>query len=128
MGRFAISTGLAGDVMAALDTVNRLQQVMGQGGEQVFDVVPAVLRKVLKDRLWIDRVDRDGNPFPSFDAFVTHQLWQGLESNVGDLMLYCRKAPDVQQMIRAEVGEAKPHGGARSNQACGTSLKHGTAT
>ena len=89
------------------DLVQSLQQTIGHGGEQVFDVAPIVLRRVIEDRLWAQRKDRDGNLFPSFEAFVTHILWQGLESNIDELLLYCRKHPEVAELIRREVGAAE---------------------
>jgi hypothetical protein len=86
------------------DMIQSLQQAIGHGGEQVFDVAPIVLRRVLEDRLWADRKDKNGNPFPSFEAFATHILWQGLESSIGDLLLYCRKHEEVAKLIRRGRG------------------------
>jgi len=92
------------------DTIQSLQQLIGHGGEQVFDLVPIVLRDVLEHRLWQDRKDRNGQPFRSFEAFATHILWQGLESSVPELLLYCRKHTDVAELIRREVGAMPAHG------------------
>ena len=50
-------------------------------------------------------------PFASFEAFVTHKLWWGLESSIDDLMSYCRNYPDVQKLIRGEVGKLKARPG-----------------
>jgi len=99
--------------MSPHDTaIQSLQQLIGHGGEQVFDLVPLVLRDVLEHRLWEDRKDRNGQPFRSFEAFATHILWQGLESSVPELMLYCRKHQDVAELIRREVegAEYQPRG------------------
>jgi 2-oxo-4-hydroxy-4-carboxy--5-ureidoimidazoline (OHCU) decarboxylase len=92
------------------DMIQSLQQAIGHGGDQVFDVAPRVLRRVLEDRAWADRKDKDGEPFGSFEAFATHILWQGLESSISDLLLYCRKHPEVAELIRREVGAAAEHG------------------
>jgi hypothetical protein len=35
---------------------------------------------------WTKRVDRYCKPFASFEAFVTHRLWWGLESSIDDLL------------------------------------------
>jgi len=92
--------------------IRDLQQAIGHGGEQVFDVAPRVLRRVLEDRLWADQKDRDGQPFRSFEAFATHILWQGLESSIPDLLLYCRNHDEVAELIRREVegAEYQPRG------------------
>lgn len=90
--------------------IQSLQQAIGHGGEQVFDVAPIVLRRVIEDRLWADRRDKDGRPFRSFEAFATHILWQGLESSIPELLLYCRKHTEVAELIRREVGPAAAHG------------------
>lgn len=92
------------------DLIQSLQQAIGHGGDQVFDIVPLVLRDVLEHRLWADRRDRNGQPFRSFEAFATHILWQGLESSIADLLLYCRKHPKVAELIRREVGAVAEHG------------------
>lgn len=86
--------------------IQSLQQAIGHGGKEVFDVVPGTLRNVLLDRAWADRKDRNGQPFRSFEAFATHMLWQGLESSISDLLLYCRNRSDVAELIRREVGAA----------------------
>jgi len=99
------------------DTIQSLQQSIGHGGKEVFDLVPLQLRNVLEDRLWADRKDRNGQPFRSFEAFTTHILWQGLESSISDLLLYCRKHPDVAELIRREVGDLPEHGGDRKSEA-----------
>jgi len=92
------------------EVIRSLQQSIGHGGKEVFDLVPLQLRDVLEDRLWADRKDRNGQPFRSFEAFATHILWQGLESSIADLLLYCRRHPDVAELIRREVGAAAEHG------------------
>jgi hypothetical protein len=91
------------------DVIRDLQQSIGHGGTELFDVAPNILRTVLRRRIWADRRDRQGVPFPTFESFVTSKLWWGLQSTVPDLLAFCRKAPDVQAMIRAEVEPAKTH-------------------
>lgn len=96
--------------MQPRDHIQNLQQAMIDGGRKAFQTVPVVLHRIIEDRLWADRVDRDGKPFQSFEAFATHILWQGLESSIDDLLIYCRKRPDVQALIRGEVGASLPQG------------------
>lgn len=95
------------------DVVNALQQEMGRGSAKLFDVVPYLLRTVISDRAWESRTDKCGATFDSFESFVVHPLWWGLESTVDDLIAYCRNAPDVQQLIREQVSAAGKHGGKR---------------
>lgn len=53
---------------------------------------------------------RASDPLTSFEAFVTHKLWWGLESSIDDLLNYCRAEPDVQALIRGAVEAAGPVG------------------
>ena len=80
------------------------------GGTQAFDIVPLILKRVIEGRLWFGRKDEDGQPFSSFEAFVTYVLPQGLESSIDDLRAYCRKRPEVDRLIRAEVDPEPAHG------------------
>jgi hypothetical protein len=86
------------------DAVKRLQQSMYDGGETAFSVVPIGLARVIRERLWEQCTDKQGAPFQSFEAFAAHKLWWGLESSIDDLLAYCRKTPDVQALIRREIG------------------------
>jgi hypothetical protein len=85
------------------DDIELLQQLIGHGGEQAFRLVPLALQKVITERQWQDRRDKNGNPFTGFEAFVTHRLWQGLETTIDDLRVYCRKEPTVQKLILEQM-------------------------
>jgi hypothetical protein len=111
--------------MPEFDRVNHLQQLIMHGGEEAFAVVPRALELVIAERQWAGRTDRDGKPFVSFEAFVAHRLWWGLESSVDDLLAFCRKRPDVQAMIKAEIGAVGQHGGDRKEQGSNTTLDRG---
>lgn len=93
-----------------IDPINELQQAIGRGGFRLFDAAPDLLREILKDRLWEQRKNREGKEFESFEAFATHSLWQGLETNIADLLLFCRDKPEVRAMILNEVGKLQHHG------------------
>jgi hypothetical protein len=75
----------------AIDYVDVLQQAIMHGGVDVFDTAPQALSLVLRNREWVGRGDRRGRPFESFEAFVTHIRWQGLETTIEELLHYCRK-------------------------------------
>lgn len=111
------------------DSVQHLQQMMLDGGEKAFDIVPTILRNVIQDKLWAKRCDKNGELFLSFDAFVTAPLWHGLESSIDDLRLYCKKHPEVLQMVEAETEALPAHGGARAEQGNNVTLpKRGNAS
>ena len=81
------------------DAIQSLQQLMGHGGEQAFNLVPFALERVIREELWRERADAQGKPFTSFEAFIAHRLWHGLETTVDDLRAFCRKRPDVVALI-----------------------------
>jgi hypothetical protein len=89
--------------MLPADPIELLQHVMIEGGERAFGTVPLMLARVIQERLWADRRDQHGEPFRSFEAFVTALLPEGLESSIDDLIAFCRKHEDVQRLIKGEV-------------------------
>jgi len=84
------------------DSVNHLQQLMIRAGETAFDLIPTALANVIKEKQWEGHSDKDGKPFRCFVDFVQHPLYWGLESNIDDLLLYCRKRADVRQLLLAQ--------------------------
>jgi hypothetical protein len=103
----------------ANDDIESLQQVIMHGGTQAFSLIPAGLKKVILEKQWRNRVNKDGKPFATFEAFATHRLWQGLETTIDDLQLYCRKQPEVQRLILAAMDEGRVQGGDHGNQHTG---------
>ena len=85
--------------MVEKDDIQLLQQLISHGGTQAFSLVPAALKKVVVEEQWRQHTDRRGKPFASFEAFVMHPLWQGLESTIDDLRVYCRKYPEIERLI-----------------------------
>jgi hypothetical protein len=92
------------------DVVGELQRVMGDGGRKMFSLVPSMIRSVITQRAWADKFDMHGNPFASFEQFVTTPLWEGLESSIEELCGFCRKRPEIVELIRREVGAVAAHG------------------
>ena len=108
--------------MPEKDDIELLQQLIGHGGEQAFHLVPLALGKVIMEKQWDNRLDKNGKPFRSFESFVTHRLWQGLETTIDDLRVYCRKQPDIVELILAEMNPGATHAeagakGGRGNKA-----------
>lgn len=101
------------------DDIESLQQVIMHGGTQAFSLIPAGLKKVILEKQWRNRVDKDGKPFATFEAFATHRLWQGLETTIEDLTLFCRKQPEVQRLILDAMEPGREQGGDHGNQHTG---------
>lgn len=95
--------------------VNKVQVTLGEGGAALYQVLPLQLNNLIRERLWEQTTDKDGNFFKSFETFVKHRLPQGLESSLRDLLNYCRNKPEVQLLIKGEVGEVKTHAEAGSS-------------
>jgi hypothetical protein len=110
--------------------VELLQQLLMHGGTQAFDLVPLALKKVIVEKQWQHRVDRHGNAFASFESFVCHPLWQGLETTIDDLRVYCRKQPIIQRLILEAMEPGRADGGDRRSkdfQPDNVSLKYGNS-
>ena len=89
------------------DAVNLAQEVAHESGLTLFDVFPSVIRIIIQERLWAERIDDNGKPFKSFQAFAEHRIWQGLELSIPRVILYCQDQPDVVRLIQDEVGEGE---------------------
>jgi hypothetical protein len=92
------------------EDIRHLQQNMMHGGERAFKAVPLFLKNVITEEQWKHCSDRQGNPFTSFEAFVKHELWEGLGSSLDELRVFCRKNDDAREAIDRAVGAAPAHG------------------
>jgi hypothetical protein len=92
------------------DLVGELQRTMGEGGRKMFDLVPDMIGSVIEERAWASKSDMHGERFKSFEHFVTAPLWEGLDSSIEELCGFCRKMPEVVELIRREVGAVAAHG------------------
>jgi hypothetical protein len=114
------------------DDIERLQQMINHGGTEAFTLIPAALKKIILEKQWQGRVDKNGKPFANFEAFVTHRLWQGLETTIDELLLYCRKQPKIKKLILAEMEPGRESRGStkdeRNNRTDNiTPIRHGTS-
>jgi hypothetical protein len=91
------------------DDIKLLQQMIMHGGTEAFNLVPKAIRKIITEKQWQSRLDRNGKPFTSFEAFVTHKLWWGLESSIDDLCVFCHKTPEIEQLVLAEMDPGREH-------------------
>ena len=96
--------------------INRLQQLMAHNSEQTFDLVPRALAKIIKERQWEGRLDAEGRPFQSFEAFAAHPVWHGLETRIDDLRRYCVKHPEVEQLILDAMEPGREHRGSTKEE------------
>jgi hypothetical protein len=103
------------------------RQAFMEGGRSLLQVLPVAIETIIAQRLWSLEPDATGKPFKTFEAFVVHPLWQGLECSMSDLLHYCRKRPDVQGLIRAEIEQLQGHGGVRTEQGDIVTLKRGNS-
>jgi hypothetical protein len=110
--------------------IELLQQVMGHGGTQAFEIVPLALKKIIAEEQWRSRKDKHGKEFKSFEAFATHRLWQGLETTLQDLQAFCRKRKDVEKMVLEAMEPGRLDGGDRRSeqfQSDNVTLKRGNS-
>src|SRR5215831_15263297 len=91
------------------DDIELLQQLIGHGGKQAFSLVPMALGKVISEKQWQAHRDKQGNQFPTFEAFVVHPLWWGLETTIAELEAFCRKRPDIRSLILQEMEPGRGH-------------------
>lgn len=92
------------------DTVNDLQRALVHGGAEVFELVPTLLNKIFETRAWETRADQNGEVFKSFYEFARHRRWEGLGTNLEELLLYCKRPEfeNVKMAILCEMPAAEP--------------------
>lgn len=92
------------------DAVNLAQEVAHHDARNLFNVFPSAIKTIINRQLWADRTDKDGQPFTSFQAFVEHRMWQGLELTMPRLIRYCEDDAEAVRLIRAEMPQVGEHG------------------
>jgi len=92
------------------DAVNLAQEVAHHDARNLFNVFPSAIKTIINRQLWADRTDKAGQPFTSFQAFVEHRMWQGLELTMSRLIRYCEDDEEAVRLIRGEVPAAGEHG------------------
>ena len=98
------------------NAVNLAQEVAHHDARNLFNVFPSAIKTIINRRLWADRTDKNGQPFTSFQSFVEHRMWQGLELPMDRLLRYCEDDPEAVRLIKGEMQQADTHGGNRGNQ------------
>lgn len=89
------------------DWVNEAQKAIGEGEGSLTDVLPAVISKIIRDRLWEGRRKKDGEPFSSFREFAEYKLWWGLECPYERLVKYCDHNEECSQLLRKSLVDGK---------------------
>ena len=85
------------------NVVTMAQRVAHHDARNLFSTFPQAITTIIERRLWADRTDKDGQPFTSFQAFVEHRMWQGLELTMPRLIRYCEDDAEAVRLIRGEV-------------------------
>ena len=96
-----------------INTLRDLQEGITHGGEHAFRLVPKLLKTLIERKVWAQCLDKDGNPFTSFESFVAYPLWWGLNSTIDELRTFCLKNEKVRGLIDGEIGALSKPGGAR---------------
>jgi hypothetical protein len=95
------------------DFITAAQRAIGEGQGNLFDVLPAIIKRIIKDELWKGRnkgPKDDGAAFTSFREFVEYPLWHGLECPWSRLVLYCEHDEECRALLLGQVGELAAHG------------------
>lgn len=95
------------------DWVNEAQRTLGEGEGNLTDVLPSIIAKIVRDKLWIGRKKKDGDTFHSFQEFVEYKLWWGLECPYDRLIRYCEHNEECRVLLLEQVPAAPGHGGER---------------
>lgn len=104
------------------DPVRAVQTAVNTGGMKLFQVVPAMIERIIQDDLWHGRADAQGRPFASFMAFAEAPQWEGLGVPLHRLCDWCHDRPEVVRLIQTSVPEMPTHAeagakGGRANKA-----------
>lgn len=89
------------------DWINEAQRAIGEGEGNLTDVLPSVISKIIRDRLWEGRQKKDGEPFTSFKEFAEYKLWWGLECPYERLVRYCEHNDECADLLRKSLVDGK---------------------
>lgn len=92
------------------NVVTMAQRVAHHDARNLFSTFPQAITTIIERRLWADRTDKNGQPFTSFQSFVEHRMWQGLELTMPRLIRYCEDDEEAVRLIRGEVPKVGSHG------------------
>ena len=90
--------------MSENDPVSIAQSCLYEGTESLFKVFPLAIKRIINGKLWMERNDRDGKPFTSFEKFALAPLWHGLEiKSMSRLVEYVKEDAEVVKMVEREM-------------------------
>ena len=99
------------------DPIKVAQECLFEGTESLFKTFPIAIKRIINEKLWAERTDRNGQPFKSFESFATSPLWHGLEIKSMDILKgYVREDPKVVNLVEREMKEWKKQGEHEGNQ------------
>ncbi|MRH77798.1 hypothetical protein GH984_03690 [Spiribacter sp. C176] len=92
------------------NVVTMAQRVAHHDARNLFSTFPQAITTIIERRLWADRTDKNGQPFTSFQSFVEHRMWQGLELTMPRLIRYCEDDEEAVRLIKGEMQQAGNRG------------------
>lgn len=88
------------------EIVHEIQMAMKGGQEHLLGQLPWMIADAIDKQVWTTyESSLKDRPWGSFEAWVTHPLWEGLNSNLAELRFFCRREPEVLERIEAAVEE-----------------------
>lgn len=73
------------------------------GGIGAMETLPTIIKRIIRDGVWRELADKQGDPFHSFQAFVEYKLWWGLETRYERLIAFCKDDAECHQLLLAEM-------------------------
>ena len=100
------------------DPIKVAQECLFEGTESLFRTFPMAIKRIINEKLWAERTDRNGDHFKSFKDFALHPLWHGLEvGSIRKLKDFVQEDPDVVNLVEREATEeGKGPGAPEGNQ------------
>jgi len=114
------------------DPVNDAQQLITEGHDALFQVLPSVIKAIIRNEAWKARTKGpmdDGATFTSFREFVEYKLWWGLECPYDRLIRYIEHDAECKAMVLGESEGLSKHGEVGNGRSRGdniTSTDRGT--
>jgi hypothetical protein len=89
------------------EIVHEIQMAMKGGQEHLLGQLPWMIADAIDKQVWTTyESSLKDRQWGTFEAWVTHPLWEGLNSSLAELRFFCRREPEVLQRIEAALGEA----------------------
>ena len=81
------------------DFVNMAQKAIGSGEGELFSVLPDIVARIIRDGLWSQAGNKEGQAFQSFREFCEYKLWWGLECPYDRVFKYCEHNDECRRLM-----------------------------